>query len=190
MIANSHATKKPFNPTSAAMTASFPMITAAESHCVTGTSASESINKEFILRARASHPKTDLVVLPTGLRHARDQSLRGELAKRQARDFEPADERAAAARDFATVHDPRRAGVTRELGQTGVILLRLELGAERGVFLHRRALAFIAINPGCLCHKGTRNLVLNFRFSTCFWTCDPAFSQRLSIAQGRSRPGT
>src|SRR5207244_2577144 len=115
-----------------------------------------------------------LVVLPAGLRHARDQSLRGKLAKRQPRDFEPADERAAAARDFATVHDPRRAGVAGELGQTGVILLRLELGPERGVFLHRRALAFIAINPGCLCHKGTPNLIESDGFSTAFTVGDDA----------------
>src|ERR1700730_5433223 len=127
--------------------------------------------------------------LPARLRHARDQALRGEFAKRQPRDFEPANERAAAARHFATVHHPRRAGVARKLRQTGVILLRFELGAERGVLLHRRALTFVAIDPGCLCHKGTRNLVANFRFSTCFWPCDFARPQRLSLAQGRSCPG-
>src|SRR6266478_5302745 len=168
MIANSQATKNPFNPTSAAITASLKMMTPGGSHCVTGASASGSINKEFILRARAAHPKIDLWILPAGLRHAWDESLRGELAKRQPRDFEPPDERAAAAGHFATVHHPRRAGVARKLRQTGVILLRFELGTERGVFLHRRAFAFVAINPGCLCHKGTRNLVANFRFSTCF----------------------
>src|SRR5712691_3766177 len=168
MIANSHATKTPFNPTSAAITASLKMMIPGASHCVTGTSASGSINKEFILRARAAHPKSDLWNLPAGLRHARDQALQGELAKREPRDFKPANERAASARHFATVDHSRRAGIARKLRQTGVILLRLELGADRGVFLHRRALAFIAINPGCLCHKGTRNLVLNFRFSTCF----------------------
>src|SRR5213595_2539389 len=123
MIANSHATKNPFSPTSAAITASFPMITAAESHWVTGTSASGSINKEFILRARASHPKSDLWILPAGFRHARDQSLQGELAKSEARYFEPANERAAAARHLATIHDAGRAGVARKLRQTGVILL-------------------------------------------------------------------
>src|SRR5260370_32899230 len=94
--------------------------------------------------------------------------MRGEIAKRQPRDFEPADERAAAAGHFATVHHPRRAGIARKLRQTGVILLRFELGAKRGVFLHRRAFAFVAINPACLCLKGTRNLVADSRFSTCF----------------------
>src|SRR5262249_17297320 len=155
MMANSHATKNPLSPTSAAIVNSFAMMTPGESHCVTGTSASGKIwsNKEFILRARATHPKSDLWSLPAGLRHARDQSLRSELAKGESRDFEPAYERAAAARHFATVYHPRRAGVAWKLGQTGVIFLRFELGAEGGVFLYRLALAFVAINPGCLCHK-------------------------------------
>src|SRR5437660_5745820 len=122
MIANSHATKNPFKPTSAAITASLPMIMAGGSHCVTSASASGSINKEFILRARAAHPKSDLWNLPAGLRHARDQSLGREFAKRQPRDFEPANERTAAARHLATVHHPRRAGVARKLRQAGVIL--------------------------------------------------------------------
>src|SRR5438105_3575484 len=153
MIENSHATKNPFNATNAAITASLPTMIHGGSHCVTGTSASESINKEFILRARAAHPKSDLWNLPAGLGHARDQSLRGELAKRQPRDFEPANERAAAARYLATVHHSRRAGVARKLRQTGVIFLRFELSAKGGVFLDRLALAFVAIYPGCLCHK-------------------------------------
>src|SRR5204862_745962 len=59
---------------------------------------------------------------------------------------------------FATLHHPSRAGLARKLPQPCVILLRFELGADRGVFLHRCALAFIAINPGCLCHKRTPNL--------------------------------
>src|SRR6267378_1146079 len=168
MIANSHATKNPFKPTSAAMVRSFAMMTPGESHCVTSASARGNIWKEFILRARAAHPKSDLWSLPAGLRHARDQSLRGELAKRQPRDLEPANERAAAARHFATVHHPRRASVAGKLRQTGVILLRLELGADRGVFLHRRALALVAINPGCFCHKGTRNVIETIGFSTHF----------------------
>src|SRR5260370_37909278 len=98
----------------------------------------ESIKKELILRGVRTRKSTS-GVLPAGLRHSRDQALRGELAKRQPRDFEPADERAAAAGHFATVHHPRRAGVAGKLRQTGVILLRFELGAERGGFLHRRA---------------------------------------------------
>src|SRR5438874_13204959 len=111
MIANSHATKNPFNPTSAAITASLKMMIPAGSHCVTGTSASGRFKKEFILRARAAHPKSDLWNLPAGLRHARDQALRCEFTKRESRDFESADERAAAARHLATIHDPRRTGV-------------------------------------------------------------------------------
>src|ERR1051326_3316763 len=165
MIANSHATKNPFKPTSAAIVKSFKTITPGESHCVTGTSASGKPNCKidimFCSGGRVARSLADdcsrhgcrYTKLPAGLRHARDQSLRGELAKREPRDFEPANERAAAARHFATVHHSRRAGVARKLRQAGVIFLRLELSAERGVFLHRLALAFVAINPGCLCHK-------------------------------------
>src|SRR5437660_4044278 len=128
MIANSHATKNPFKPTRPTMIANLPMTTAGESHCVIAASASGNISKEFILRARAAHPKSDLWSLPAGLRHARDQSLRGELAKRQPRDFESANEGAAAARYLATVHHSRRTGVARKLGQAGIIFLRFELG--------------------------------------------------------------
>src|SRR5437773_10987122 len=124
MIANSQATKNPFKTTSATIVASLPRMMAGGSHSVTGASASGNISKEFILRARAAHPKSDLWSLPAGLRHARDQSLRGELAKREPRDFEPTNERATTTRHFTTVHHPRRAGVTRKLGQTGVIFLR------------------------------------------------------------------
>src|SRR5205085_5995923 len=153
MIANSHATKNPFRPTNAAMVSNLPMMMAGRSHSVTTSAASKGIKKEFILRTRAAHPKSDLWTLPAGFCHARDQSLRGELAKREARDLEPANERAAASRHFATVHHAARAGVARKLRQTGVIFFRFELGAERGVFFHRLALALVAINPGCLCHK-------------------------------------
>src|SRR5919198_428597 len=110
MIANSHATKNPFKPTSPAMIANLPIITAGGAPFVAAAAASANIKEEFILRARAAHPKSDLRNLPAGLRHARDQSLRGELAKGESRDFESANERAATARYFATVHHPRRAG--------------------------------------------------------------------------------
>ena len=40
-----------------------------------------------------------------------------------------------------------------KLREAGVVFLRFELGAQRGVFLYRRTLAFIAVNPGHLCHK-------------------------------------
>src|SRR2546430_5852524 len=201
MIENSHATKNPFSATNAAITASFPTMIQGASHCVTIASASGRIEiRKFIAvvaSLRDAHRDAvgafrvakRLQILPAGLRHAGDQPLRGELAKRQPRDLEPANERAAATRHFATVHHPRRAGVARKLRQTGVIFLRFELGANGGVFLDRLALAFVAINPGCFCHKGTPNLVAKSRFSTCFSACDSARPQRLSLAQGGSRPG-
>src|SRR5712692_5478480 len=164
-MANSHATKNPFKATKAAITASLPIKTAGESQCVTNASANGNVakeenNKEFISRMRAPHPKIDLrSILPARFGHARDQSLGSEFAKRQTRNFEPANECAAATRHFAAVHHPCRAGIARKLGQTGVIFLRLQLGTQGGVFLDCRALAVVTIDPGFGRHKGTRNLV-------------------------------
>ncbi len=106
-----------------------------------------------VLRTIAADTAAATAKLPAGFRHARDQSLGGELAKGQPRDFESPNEGAAAARYLTTVHHSSRAGVAGKLGQAGIVFFRFELGPHRGVFLHRIALPFIAINPGRLCHK-------------------------------------
>src|SRR5712691_10649703 len=154
--------------------ANLPIRTAGESQRVTSASANGRIEMFMTVVAtslvrRPNRPQADCYrILPARLGHARDQSLGSELAKGETRNFEPANERAAAARHFAAVHHPCRAGIPRKLGQTGVIFLRLQLGPQRGVFLDCRALAVVTIDPGCGCHKGTRNLVESSKSSTRF----------------------
>src|SRR5205085_4165977 len=97
-------------------------------------------------------------VLPARLRHTRDEPARGEFSEGQARNLEPANERAAAAADFATIDHPSGAGIARQLRQGHIIFLRFELSTKRRIFLHGRALAFVAIDPGHFRHKGTRNV--------------------------------
>jgi hypothetical protein len=107
--------------------------------------------------------------LPARLRYAGNESSRSKLAKSEAGNLEAANESAAAATDLAAIHHPGGAGVTRQLREADVILLRLELSAERGVLLHRLALAFVAIDPRGLRHKGTRKLTGNGLCATDFW---------------------
>ncbi len=106
-----------------------------------------------VWRTIAADTAAATAILPAGFRYTRDQTLGRELAKGEPRDLESPNEGAAAARHQATVHHTCRAGVARKLSQTGVIFLRFELGAQRGIFLYRIALPLIAINPGHLCHK-------------------------------------
>ena len=96
--------------------------------------------------------------LPARLGHARNETGGGELPESEARNLEPANKRPATPAHLAAVDDTGRAGIARQLQEPDVILLRLELSTESGVFRHRLALAFIAINPGSLRHKGTRKL--------------------------------
>ena len=107
-----------------------------------------------------SHSDVTTGILPARLGYARDQTLRGQLAKGETRQLEAADERAATARHFATIYNPRRAGVARQLRQAGVIFLRFQLGADGSVFFHRCALTLVAINPGGFGHKKRLNLLL------------------------------
>ena len=103
---------------------------------------------------RAPHPKIDLWGnLPARLGHARDEALGGQFAEGEPGDFKSANKGAAASGDLAAVHHPGGAGIAGELGQADVVLFRFQLSALSGIFLDRRALAFIAVNPGCLCHK-------------------------------------
>src|SRR6266700_5078767 len=86
-MANSHATKKPFNATSAAITASLPTRTAGESQRVMsasakGSTAEEENKNEFFARMPTQHPSIDLrSILPTRLTYAWDEPLRGQLTK-------------------------------------------------------------------------------------------------------------
>jgi hypothetical protein len=96
--------------------------------------------------------------LPAGLRYTRDLARGSKLAKSKARNFEPANKCAATATDFAAIHHPGGTGIARQLRKSDVILLRLQLGTERGIFLCRLAFTVVAINPGCFSHKGTRKV--------------------------------
>src|SRR5688572_29487105 len=162
--ANSAATKKPLRKTRSAMAPSRRSITPGGSHCwemasARGTAARKTKDKGFMERMRAWHPDTRRAgSLPARFGHTRDEPARGELAERQARNLEPANKRATAAADFATIDHPGGAGIARKLGEGHVIFFRLELSTQGRIFFHGRALAFVAINPGRFRHKGTRKV--------------------------------
>ena len=118
----------------------------------------------------AQHPSIDLrSILPARLGYARDEPLGRQLTKCETRHLEAAVKRAAAPRHFATVHYTRWAGIARQLRETGVILFRFQLGAQRGVLFYRCAFAFIPINPGGLGHKRTLTVEMMPRLATWFW---------------------
>src|SRR3954468_16446289 len=106
--------------------------------------------------------------LPARLRYARNETLGSELTESQARDLEPANECAAPASYLAAINHSRRAGVPWQLGKTGIILSRLELGPHGGVLLDRSAFTLISIDPGHLCHTGTRKIAEFTPFATRF----------------------
>src|SRR5262249_16189648 len=91
--------------------------------------------------------------LPARLGNARNQPLRSQLTESQARHLEAANKSTPTSGNLASVHYASRTGVTRQLGKAGIVFLRLQLCAKRGVLLHRRAFAFITIDPGGLGHK-------------------------------------
>src|SRR5947209_3638109 len=163
-MANSEATKKALRTTSPRMTANLPRIMTGESQCsavasAMGTAARKTGKKEFMERMRAAHPKTLRAgLLPARLRHTRDKPAGGKLSESQARNLESANECPAAAAHFAAIDHASGAGITRQLGEAHIIFLRFELSPERRVFFHGLALAFVAINPGRLRHKGTRKV--------------------------------
>src|SRR4051812_6420871 len=88
-----------------------------------------------------------LLMLPARFRYAWDQAVQRRFTEREARRGEFAKVTATASAHFAAVHQADRARVFRELRETGVILLRLQFSAQRGVFLHRRGFPLVALNP-------------------------------------------
>src|ERR1051325_8117667 len=102
-----------------------------------GAAARKGKDKKFMERMRAAHPRDWRAgVLPARLRHTRDKPARGEFSEGQARNLEPANERAAAAADFATIDHPGGAGIARQLRQAHIIFFRFELSPQGRVFLH------------------------------------------------------
>src|ERR1051326_3094532 len=94
-----------------------------------------------------------LIKSPTGFDHARDHPVEGSVAEGQTRGGEFAQVTTPAAGTGAAVDDAAGAGVARQRREAGVILLRLQLGALGGEFLHRLALLLVAFEPGFLGHK-------------------------------------
>src|ERR1039457_2191205 len=92
-------------------------------------------------------------ILPTGLRYSRNESVQRGFAERQSRHPELAPVATAAAAHRAAVHHARGAGVARQLRQTGVVALRLQFGADRGVFFHRFFFAVVPLYPCFLGHN-------------------------------------
>src|SRR6185503_19836294 len=74
---------------------------------------------------------------PTCLRHAWDEHGKRVFSEGAPRAAELAEERVPPAGLGATIDHAHGAGVLGQLGQRGVVLLFLQFGSERGVFLHR-----------------------------------------------------
>src|SRR3954462_8716411 len=113
--------------------------------CGIVTSGSNAI---LALRMRVSiSAMGSLLMLPARFRYARDQAVERRFTKREARRGEFAKVPTTASAHFAAVHQADRARILRELCQSGVILLRLQFSAQRGVLLDRRGLPLVALNP-------------------------------------------
>ncbi len=95
-------------------------------------------------------------LLPARFGHSREHSGRCQLAERDPGEPETTQERAAATSNCATVHEPGRAGVTRQHRQADVILVRFELPAEFSVFFDGLFFARIAGDPTFLSHNSGR----------------------------------
>src|SRR5262245_60977179 len=94
-----------------------------------------------------------VIRLPTGFSYAWDQSGQGRFAERQTRAGKLAQVTMTASTDAATVHHASGAGITRQLGKSRIILLRLEFGTQRSVLLHGVHLLLVTFCPGCFGHK-------------------------------------
>src|ERR1035437_7683930 len=106
----------------------------------------------FRMRVNISAIGSIIKKSPTGLHHARNQTIERGFAERQAGSAELAQVTATAAGHRATIDEPRWTGVARELRQTGVIAFGLQFRPDRGVLLDRVCLALVALNPCCLGH--------------------------------------
>ena len=107
--------------------------------------------------------------LPARLNDAGNEPLRSELTECETGDLEPPNEGAAPAADFATIDYPRGARVPGKLGETGIVLLGLELSAQGGILFDRSAFPLVTIDPGRFRHKERRTLADFRAFATPFW---------------------
>src|SRR5262249_25247114 len=120
----------------------------------------------FISRMRTVASETGYAPsLPAGLGYARDESLRSQLTKSEARHLEAANKGAATTGDFTAVYDTRWTGITRQLCEAGIIFLRFQLGAQSGIFLCSCALALITIDPGSFSHDEALTIMPALQFA-------------------------
>src|ERR1035437_6377501 len=105
-----------------------------------GTSTVGS-NARLALRIRVNMSEIGSVIkfLPTGFGHTGNQPVERRMTKRQTRGVELAQVTATASAVSAAIHQPRWAGVARQLGEAHVIAFRFQFSADCGVFLHRRS---------------------------------------------------
>jgi hypothetical protein len=95
--------------------------------------------------------------LPTGFRNSRDHSLGSKFSKRNSGKTKSTNESAAAATLLTTIDKPSGTGIPRELGETFIVAFRLQLGADRGILLHRLLSPHIPLNPRLLRHSKVGN---------------------------------
>src|ERR1017187_3186520 len=111
-------------------------------------------NARPALRMRVNMSEIGSVIkLPAGFHNAGDQTVQRGLPEGEARRGELAQITAPAAAGRAAVHQPRWAGVARQLRETGVVAPGLQFRADRGVFFYRFSFALVALNPCFLGHK-------------------------------------
>src|ERR1035437_781999 len=101
-------------------------------------------NARPALRMRVNMSEIGSVInLPTGFHNTGNQTVQRGLPESKARRGEFAQITTPTAAGRATVHQPRWAGVARQLRETGVVALGLQLRADRGVFFHRFGFALV-----------------------------------------------
>src|ERR1017187_6420536 len=111
-------------------------------------------NARPALRMRVNMSEIGSVIkLPAGFHNAGDQTVQRGLPEGETRRGELAQITAPAAAGRAAVHQPRWAGIARQLRKTGVVAPGLQFRADRGVFFHRFSFVLVALNPCFLGHK-------------------------------------
>src|SRR5205807_7387623 len=131
----------------------------------------------WALRIRVNISEMGSVInLPTGFSHTGNQPVQGGLAESQTRITELAHKAMTPSAHGAAIDQARRARIARQFRQALVIFAGLQLRAHRGVFLDRRGLPFVSLNPSFLCH------IIFLRRRAC-----PSFS-RVPSPRHRSAP--
>src|SRR2546425_676292 len=117
------------------MPASLPIMTSGPSQSVAMAPAL-AMNKAGVMKKETSRRRQPAARkrvggrgLPAGLRHAGDETVRGEFAESDTRKLEAADVATLAPAGQAAAAHAHRASIARELRQADVVALRLQFGA-------------------------------------------------------------